>query len=181
MYIYYLTLLWSLFQQWKFYTSFYLGLITAVKVSILILIASIIWVPIGIWLGLKPKWAKFFMPVTQFVAAFPMNLIYPILVLGIIKYKLNVDIWTTPLMVLGTQWYILFNVIAGAHAIPKELILATKNLGVKKWLWWKKLALPSIFSLLCDWSNGCRRRLLETLALWRMWFHGEIQPFVLLD
>jgi NitT/TauT family transport system permease protein len=124
---------------------FYLGAITALKVAVLILLASVIWVPIGVWIGLHPKASYIVQPITQFLAAFPINLVYPLVVTGIVYYQLNVEIWTTPLMILGTQWYILFNVIAGATAIPKELRLAAKNLNVKGWLWWKRLALPAIF------------------------------------
>lgn len=83
-------------------------------------------------------------PVIQFVAAFPANLFYPLFVIAIVKFHLNVEIWVTPLMILGTQWYILFNVIAGASAIPRELYLAADNFGLKGWLWWKRLA-PGIF------------------------------------
>lgn len=124
---------------------FYLGGITALKVAILIVAASIIWVPIGVWIGLNPKASHIIQPVTQFLAAFPINLVYPVVVTGIVYFELNVEIWSTPLMILGTQWYILFNVIAGATAIPKELRMAAKSLGIRRWLWWKRLALPAIF------------------------------------
>lgn len=124
---------------------FYLGLITALKVIILIIIASIIWVPIGAWIGLSPRAKSVFQPLIQFLAAFPANFFYPIAVIAILKYGLNKHIWTTPLMILGTQWYILFNVIVGASSIPKEIKLAAKNFGVKGSLWWKKLMLPAIF------------------------------------
>lgn len=123
----------------------FLGAITALKVTLLIIGASLIWVPIGVWIGLNPKASHIIQPITQFLAAFPINLVYPIVVTGIVYYQLNIEIWSTPLMILGTQWYILFNVIAGATAIPKELRMAVKNLGVTKWLWWKRLALPAIF------------------------------------
>lgn len=124
---------------------FYLGLITAFKIMILILLASFIWVPIGVWIGLKPKVANIMQPIAQFLAAFPANLLYPVVFMLIVSYGLNVNIWSAPLMILGTQWYILFNVIAGASNLPQELQLATKNYGVKGWLWWRKLILPAIF------------------------------------
>ncbi|MBT4963147.1 MAG: ABC transporter permease subunit [Francisellaceae bacterium] len=123
----------------------YLGLITAVKVVILIFLASIIWIPIGVWIGLNPRISSIVQPIIQFIASFPANLFYPIAVLLIIKFNLNHQIWTTPLMILGTQWYILFNVIAGTATIPKELKLAAKSLGLRGVLWWTKLALPAIF------------------------------------
>ncbi|HXH54624.1 MAG TPA: ABC transporter permease subunit [Gammaproteobacteria bacterium] len=140
---------------WRFISSvitlseiqhvFYLGAITALKVTILIILASILWVPVGVWIGLHPNASQIIQPITQFMAAFPVNLVYPLAVTGILYFHLNVQIWSTPLMILGTQWYILFNVIAGASAIPKDLRYVTKNFGVKRWLWWKRLALPAIF------------------------------------
>jgi NitT/TauT family transport system permease protein len=124
---------------------FYLGALTMLKVAGLIVIASLVWVPIGVWVGLNPKIRRFVQPITQFLAAFPINLIYPVAVTLIVHFNLNVEIWTTPLMILGTQWYILFNVIAGASAIPKELQLAVQNFSLSPWLRWKRLILPAIF------------------------------------
>lgn len=123
----------------------YLGFITLIKILILIILASLFWVPIGVWIGLNPKVRQFSQPLIQFLAAFPINLIYPIAVTLILYYNLNIEIWTTPLMILGTQWYILFNVIAGAAAIPKDLQLAVKNFGLSSLLKWKRLILPAIF------------------------------------
>ena len=122
-----------------------LGFITASKVVILIILASILWIPVGVWVGLSPKASKFIQPLIQFFAAFPANFFYPIAVVLITKYQLNQEIWTMPLMILGTQWYILFNVIAGASKISKEIKLAARNFNVTGWLWWKRLALPAIF------------------------------------
>lgn len=115
------------------------------KIAILILVASVLWIPIGVWIGLHPTARKFFQPLTQFLAAFPINLIYPIAVTLIVYYNLNIEIWTTPLMILGTQWYILFNIIAGASTIPKDLQLAVRNFSLSPWLKWKRLILPAIF------------------------------------
>ena len=84
-------------------------------------LASLLWVPIGVWLGLRPVWARRAQPLAQFLAAFPANLLFPPVVLFIVHFGLNADIWLTPLMILGTQWYILFNVIAGAAAFPGDL------------------------------------------------------------
>tara|TARA_R110002110_G_scaffold415807_1_gene656403 strand:+ start:8195 stop:9937 length:1743 start_codon:yes stop_codon:yes gene_type:complete len=124
---------------------FRLGFITTIKVTILIILCSLFWVPIGVWIGLNPKLTKAVQPMAQFLAAFPANLVYPVLFMLIVTYNLNVDIWTAPLMILGTQWYILFNVIAGATSIPAEYRFAAKNYGVKGWLWWRKIILPAIF------------------------------------
>lgn len=124
---------------------FYLGLVTAVRVTVLILISSLVWVPIGVWIGLSPRASQVVQPVVQFLAAFPANLFFPVVVILILKYHLNVNIWTSPLMILGTQWYILFNVIAGAAALPKNLHYAVGTLNVRGILWWKRLILPGIF------------------------------------
>jgi NitT/TauT family transport system permease protein len=123
----------------------FLGFVTTIKVLILIILCSIIWVPIGVWIGLNPRATSITQPIAQFCAAFPANLVYPVLFMLILQFQLNVEIWTAPLMILGTQWYILFNVIAGASNLPNDLRLATQNYGVKGWLWWKKLILPAIF------------------------------------
>jgi NitT/TauT family transport system permease protein len=123
-----------------------LGLYTMIRVIVLMVLASAIWVPIGVWLGLRPKWARRAQPVAQFLAAFPANLFFPIFVVVIVHYTLNPDIWLTPLMVLGTQWYILFNVIAGAAAFPGDLLEASANFSIGGWLWWRRVILPGIFS-----------------------------------
>jgi NitT/TauT family transport system permease protein len=124
---------------------FLLGAATGTRVIILIILSSLVWIPVGVWIGLRPRIAQKIQPVIQFVAAFPANLFYPLFVIAIVEFHLNVEIWVTPLMILGTQWYILFNVIAGASTIPRELYLAADNFGLKGWLWWKRLALPGIF------------------------------------
>ena len=123
----------------------FLGSVTALRVMILIALSSIIWVPIGVWVGLHPKASAIAQPIAQFCAAFPANLLYPLVVIPIVMYHLNVNIWTSPLMILGTQWYILFNVIAGTIALPKNLKQAVGTLNVKGWLWWKRFVLPGIF------------------------------------
>lgn len=122
-----------------------LGAVTGLRVIILIFISSLIWIPIGVWIGLRPRIAQRIQPIIQFAAAFPANLFYPLFVIVIVRYHLNVEVWVTPLMILGTQWYILFNVIAGASTIPRDLYMAANNFGLKGWLWWKRLALPGIF------------------------------------
>jgi NitT/TauT family transport system permease protein len=123
---------------------FSLALLTMVRVFVLIALASLIWVPIGIWIGLRPRAAQVFQPIAQFLAAFPANLLFPLAVYGIATWQLNANVWLSPLMILGTQWYILFNVIAGASAMPSELRHVARNLHVGGWLWWRKVALPGV-------------------------------------
>jgi NitT/TauT family transport system permease protein len=122
-----------------------LGLATATRVLVLIALASLIWVPIGVWIGLRPAIADRAQAIVQFLAAFPANLFFPIAVVLILRFHLNVEIWVSPLMILGTQWYILFNVISGAASLPGDLQYAADNLGVTRWLWWRRVILPGIF------------------------------------
>jgi NitT/TauT family transport system permease protein len=124
---------------------FGLGVATLIRVLVLIAIASVVWTPIGVWVGLRPRWAAAVQPIAQFLAAFPSNLLFPVFVVGIVRFHLTPDIWLSPLMILGTQWYILFNVIAGATAFPNDLREAAASFGVKGWPWWRKVALPGVF------------------------------------
>jgi len=121
------------------------GLATLTRVIILIALASVVWVPIGVFVGTRPRLAQIVQPIAQFLAAFPANVLFPIAVSAIVVLRLDPNIWLSPLMILGTQWYILFNVIAGAAAIPSELRDIGTNLQVRGWLWWKKIALPAVF------------------------------------
>jgi NitT/TauT family transport system permease protein len=121
-----------------------LGFYTMLRVVVLMTVASLIWVPIGVWLGLRPVWARRAQPLAQFLAAFPANLLFPPFVVFIVYFHLSPDIWLTPLMVLGTQWYILFNVIAGAAAFPGDLREAAENFHVGGWLWWRRVIIPGI-------------------------------------
>jgi NitT/TauT family transport system permease protein len=122
-----------------------LGLATLARVVVLIALASLIWVPIGVWIGLRPAWAERLQPIAQFLAAFPANVMFPFAVAAIVALRLNPNIWLSPLMVFGTQWYILFNVIAGASAIPSDLKEAAGMFGLKGWQWWRQVAIPGIF------------------------------------
>jgi len=122
-----------------------LALLTMIRVFVLIALASVVWVPVGVWVGLRPRATAVVQPIAQFLAAFPANLLFPLAVYGIVVCRLDANLWLSPLMILGTQWYILFNVIVGAAALPSELRQAAKNLHVGGGLWWRKVALPGVF------------------------------------
>jgi NitT/TauT family transport system permease protein len=124
---------------------FLMGFFTLLRVAGLIFIASLVWVPLGVMIGLRPALAEKIQPLAQFLAAFPANLLFPVFVIVILRYQLNPDIWLSPLIVLGTQWYILFNVIAGASAFPNDYKEAATNFRIRGWLWWRKVMLPGIF------------------------------------
>ncbi|ASW00193.1 ABC transporter permease [Paraburkholderia aromaticivorans] len=132
----------SLDEVWH---VFVLGLITLLRVVVLIALASVVWVPVGVLIGLRPALAEKIQPLAQFLAAFPANLLFPVFVIAIVRFHLNPDIWLSPLIVLGTQWYILFNVIAGATSYPNDYREAAKNFHIRGWQWWRQAILPGIF------------------------------------
>jgi NitT/TauT family transport system permease protein len=122
-----------------------LGLFTLTRVVVLIAVASLIWVPIGVEVGLRPHLAEKIQPLAQFLAAFPANLLFPVFVVAIVRFELNPDIWLSPLIILGTQWYILFNVVAGTMAYPNDFREAATNFRMRGWQWWRQVMLPGIF------------------------------------
>lgn len=129
-------------------TALIAGLLTALRVTVMIGLAALVWTPVGVWIGLRPRWTRAIQPVAQFFAAFPANLLYPVFVVALVRWHLAPDIFLSPLVVLGTQWYILFNVVAGAAAMPAELKLAARSFGLSGWLWWRRVGLPAIYPYL---------------------------------
>jgi NitT/TauT family transport system permease protein len=121
-----------------------MGLLTFARVAVLIALASLVWVPAGVWIGLRPNVSTKVQPVAQFLAAFPANVLFPIAVVAIVHWHLDPGIWLSPLMVLGTQWYILFNVVAGASAFPTDLREASTMFRLSTWQWWRKAIVPGI-------------------------------------
>ncbi|HWG05979.1 MAG TPA: ABC transporter permease subunit [Beijerinckiaceae bacterium] len=134
------TLSWGDLVQAIEYTFF-----TMLRVILLMVLATVIWVPVGVWIGLRPRIAEKVQPLAQFLAAFPANVIFPIAVVAILLFELKPDIWLSFLIVFGTQWYIVFNVIGGAAAFPTDLREAATNLHIRGKDWWLKVMLPGIF------------------------------------
>ncbi|AWR88085.1 ABC transporter permease [Meiothermus taiwanensis] len=122
-----------------------LGFFTALRVTFFVLLVTLIWLPIGVYVGLRPRLTQWVQPLAQFGAAFPANLLFPLFVVTIVHFRLNPEIWVSPLMVLGGQWYILFNAIAGSAAIPNDLKEAARIYGLRGWNRWRRLILPAIF------------------------------------
>ncbi len=100
--------------------AFGYGLLTLIRVVVLIALASLIWVPVGVWIGLRPRIAELIQPLAQFLAAFPANLAFPVFVVVIVRYGLNANVWLSPLMILGTQWYILFKRNRRRQRLPER-------------------------------------------------------------
>jgi NitT/TauT family transport system permease protein len=125
--------------------ALFLGLITFGRVVALVAVATVIWVPIGVWIGLNPKVSRLAQPVVQVLASFPANFLFPLITAVLVATGISLNWGGILLMALGAQWYILFNVIAGASAIPNDLREAAANLRLPRWLWWRKLILPAVF------------------------------------
>jgi NitT/TauT family transport system permease protein len=128
-----------------------LGFLTLLRVTFLLIFATLIWTPIGVAIGFNPKLANFLQPVVQFLASFPANFIFPFATLFFIRFNISLDWGSILLMALGAQWYILFNSIAGAQSIPTDLREMSKDIGLKGWQRWQKLIIPGIFSA---WVTG---------------------------
>ncbi len=156
-----------------------LGLATMTRVILLVALASLIWVPIGVAIGLRPRLAAMAQPAAQFLAAFPANLLFPVAVALIVSFHLHPDIWLSPLMIFGTQWYILFNVVAGASVFPHDLRDAAGNLHLRGWLWWKRAMIPGILPYYVTGAmtaaGGCWNA--SIVAEWVTWGHTHVQAF----
>jgi NitT/TauT family transport system permease protein len=121
------------------------GAVTFARVIALVAVATLVWVPVGVWIGLNPKVTRLAQPVVQVLASFPANFMFPFATAAFVALGISLNVGGILLMALGAQWYILFNVIAGAAAIPADLREAMTSFRVTKWLWWKRFVLPAIF------------------------------------
>lgn len=121
---------------------------TAIRVFIVLIISLLITVPIGVTIGRDPKLAQFLQPIVQIAASVPATALFPVLLLGLANIGGGLDIGAVILMTLGSMWYILFNVIAGAQAIPSELFEAARVYKLSRLQRWQTLILPGIFPYL---------------------------------
>jgi NitT/TauT family transport system permease protein len=123
-------------------------LATLFHVSVALGITLLWTIPVGVLIGTKPRLAKILQPIVQIMASIPATAIFPVVVLAIIQVSGSMTIAAILLMLMGTQWYVLFNVIAGANAIPEDIKYTTKLLGIKGWQQWRTLTLPALFPFL---------------------------------
>ena len=132
-------------------TAFRLGIDTLLRVTLLLVVATVIWTPIGVAIGFNPRLAGRLQPVVQFLASFPANFIFPFATVLFIRAHISLDWGSIVLMALGAQWYILFNAIAGAQTIPSDLREMADDVGLRGVERWRKLIIPGIFSA---WVTG---------------------------
>jgi NitT/TauT family transport system permease protein len=125
--------------------AFVYGAATFGRVVVLLVVASVIWVPVGVWIGMNPRVSRLAQPVVQVLASFPANFLFPFAAAFFVAAGISLNIGGILLMALGAQWYILFNVIAGASAIPSDLREATRLMGLSGKLRWQRFILPAIF------------------------------------
>lgn len=133
-------------REWTL--AFSLGFLTLLRVLGILLVASLVWVPVGVLLGLRPALAVRVQALLQFLAAFPANLLYPFAAFLLLRYRLSIEIFSAWLMVLGTQWYILFNVTAGSLVLPQDLKEAARLYGLRGIVLWRRFLLPGVFPFL---------------------------------
>src|SRR5690606_18435112 len=122
-----------------------LGFLTMLRVAAVLVLSTIIWVPIGVKIGLNPRVSKIAQPLVQVCASFPANFLFPFIISFLLFTGISLDWGAIVLMMLGAQWYILFNVIAASQGIPGDLREAMANIRVGGLLWWRKFALPCVF------------------------------------
>jgi NitT/TauT family transport system permease protein len=122
-----------------------LGALTLLRVAAVIALAALVWTPVGTWIGMNPRVARVAQPAVQVLASFPANFLFPLFALVFVRFGLSLEWGGAILMLLGAQWYVLFNTIAGAMAIPNDLREMTRDLGVRGAALWRALILPAIF------------------------------------
>jgi NitT/TauT family transport system permease protein len=132
----------------EIFKVFGLGLATMTRVAVLVTVAVIVWTPIGVAIGFNPRLARTLQPVVQFLSSFPANFIFPFATLAFIRLGVPINFGSILLMALGSQWYILFNAIAGAQSIPTELREMCDDCDLQGWRRWRRLIIPGIFASL---------------------------------
>jgi NitT/TauT family transport system permease protein len=128
-----------------------LGLATSVRVMILVAVSTVIWVPVGVWIGFNPRVAQVAQPLVQLLSSFPANFIFPFVTIVLLTTGISINVGAILLLALGSQWYVLFNVIAGAMSIPNDLREMASSFHGRGWVLWRDLIIPGIFS---SWVTG---------------------------
>lgn len=142
---------WFGYQLWEYFPKQYFAmmpewmLLTTARVVAAMVLSIVIFTPLGVWIGMNPRLVKFFQPIIQILAAIPPNIFYPLIAAFIAVYHQDLGWWAIPMIMLGTQWYVLFNVIAGVTAIPSHITEVSETFGLRGFKWWRYYMLPAIF------------------------------------
>lgn len=150
----------------------WLGVLTWLRVMAALLLGALWTIPAGVKIGLSPRLAARLQPVVLFVASFPANMLFPFLTVSFVYFQINFEYGAVLLMLLGTQWYILFNVIAGAMSLPNDLLEASDMLRLSGWKKWRTVILPGIFpqlvtGLITACGGAWNASIVAELAGWR--------------
>ncbi|MBH1920302.1 ABC transporter permease subunit [Serratia surfactantfaciens] len=146
-----LACVWFGYQLWEYFPKQYFAmlpewmLLTTARVAAAMLLSVAIFTPLGVWIGMNPRLVKIFQPIIQILAAIPPNIFYPLIAAFIAIYHQDLGWWAIPMIMLGTQWYVLFNVIAGVSAIPTQITEVSETFGMRRFRWWRYYMLPAIF------------------------------------
>lgn len=146
-----LACVWFGYRLWEYFPKQYFAmlpewmLLTTARVAAAMLLSVAIFTPLGVWIGMNPRLVKIFQPIIQILAAIPPNIFYPLIAAFIAIYHQDLDWWAIPMIMLGTQWYVLFNVIAGVSAIPTQITEVSETFGLRRFRWWRYYMLPAIF------------------------------------
>ncbi|CAI1566395.1 Bicarbonate transport system permease protein CmpB [Serratia marcescens] len=146
-----LACIWFGYRLWEYFPKQYFAmlpewmLLTTARVAAAMLLSVAIFTPLGVWIGMNPRLVKIFQPIIQILAAIPPNIFYPLIAAFIAIYHQDLGWWAIPMIMLGTQWYVLFNVIAGVSAIPTQITEVSETFGMRRFRWWRYYMLPAIF------------------------------------
>jgi NitT/TauT family transport system permease protein len=122
-----------------------LGTLTMLRVFLMVILSTLIWTPIGVWVGLRPNVSKLIRPLAQVAASFPINMTFPIVIGFYINHNIDINWGSILLLSMGAQWYVLFNIIAGASSIPTDMLESARVFKLKGIKLWRKLIIPAIF------------------------------------
>jgi NitT/TauT family transport system permease protein len=128
-----------------------LGIATAARVLLLLMFSTLVWTPVAVAIGFNPRLARISQPIVQILASFPANFLFPFATFGFLQAGISLNWGSILLMALGSQWYLLFNVIGGAQSIPNDLREMARSIGLHGEREWRKLIGPGIFG---SWVTG---------------------------
>jgi NitT/TauT family transport system permease protein len=158
----------------------WVGLVTAAVLTLLRVLVAVVlgtlWtLPAGLAIGLSPRLSRIFQPVVQVVASFPAPMLFPLVIAALHAAGISLGWGSIALMLLGTQWYVLFNVIAGAMAIPADLREAADSYRISGWRRFRVLHLPAVFPyLVTGWVTATGGAWNASIVAEYVTFRGEV-------